>query len=294
MQASHHRPRETPPEWCSQLVEVQQNASCRAPFTHIPATLAVPLTLSRDKYLRSVQRVNRGLSDAHTSLGGSTASMPPWMSGQGQDWWVWYNHARFLRRRGVYVDLATNDAIWRSNTYFFDACLGWGGLCIEASEVHYDRIKRERSCTLVPACVSNATNVSLTFSGGVGWRGGSSRLSAKSADPSAPLRSQDRRLRCRSLDDIFTSTTTKHVDVLSLDIEGHEVQALASANLRNTRIDIIISENPDVKSLLQRAGYRAQSSAHDHIFLRPGFELGIVRHGLRPLDGAEVPRCAAK
>ena len=214
MQASHRRLKETPPEWCSQLVEVQQNASCRAPFTHIPATLAVPLTLSRDKYLRSVQRANRGLSDAHTSLGGSTASMP-----LPTDWWVWYNHARFLRRRGVYVDLATNDAIWRSNTYFFDACLGWGGLCIEASEVHYDRIKRERSCTLVPACVSNATNVSLTFSGGVGWRGGSSRLSAKPADPSAPLRSQDRRLRCRSLDDIFTSTTTKHVDVLSLDMQ---------------------------------------------------------------------------
>ena len=281
MQASHRRLKETPPEWCSQLVEVQQNASCRAPFTHIPATLAVPLTLSRDKYLRSVQRANRGLSDAHTSLGGSTASMPPWMSGQGQDWWVWYNHARFLRRRGVYVDLATNDAIWRSNTYFFDACLGWGGLCIEASEVHYDRIKRERSCTLVPACVSNASNVSLTFSGGMGWRGGSSRLSAKSAE--APLRSQDRRLRCRSLDDIFTSTTTKHVDVLSLDIEGHEVQALESVNLRNTRIDIIISENPDVKSLLQRAGYRAQSAAHDHIFLRPGFELGIVRPRAAPL-----------
>ena len=40
MQASHRRPKETPPEWCSQLVEVQQNASCRAPFTHIPATLA--------------------------------------------------------------------------------------------------------------------------------------------------------------------------------------------------------------------------------------------------------------
>ena len=84
------------------------------------------------------------------------------------------------------MDLATNDAIWRSNTYFFDACLGWGGLCIEASEVHYDRIRRERSCTLVPACVSNATNVSLTFSGGVGWRGGSSRLSAKPADPQHP------------------------------------------------------------------------------------------------------------
>merc|ERR1740117_1165051 len=125
----------------------------------------------------------------------------------------------------------------------------------------------------------------------MGWRGGSSRLSAKSADPSAPLRLHDRRLRCRSLDDIFTSTTTKHVDVLSLDIEGHEVQALASVNLRNTRIDIIISENPNVKSLLQRAGYRAQSAAHDHIFLRQGFTLAIESRGLQPLDGAGVPRC---
>ena len=50
MQASQHRrPKGIPPEWCSQLVEVQQNASCRAPFTHKPATGAVPLALSRDQ-----------------------------------------------------------------------------------------------------------------------------------------------------------------------------------------------------------------------------------------------------
>ena len=271
-------------------MEVQQNATCRAPFTHIPATLKVPLSLSRGQYLSALQSANRGLSDEHTSLGGSTSSMPPWMSGQGQDWWVWYNHARFLKRQGVYVDLATNDAIWRSNSYFFDACLGWAGLCIEASDVHYGRISRERSCTLVPTCVSNATDVKLTFRGGMGWRGGSSRLSAELANPST-LRSQDRTLRCRSLDDILTSTATKHVDVMSLDIEGHEVQALASVDLRNTRIDIIISENPDVKSLLQRSGYRAQSAAHDYIFLRQGFTLAIESRGLQPLDGAGVPRC---
>lgn len=57
-------------------------------------------------------------------LGGTNLTTPNWMGSVGQDWWVWYNHARFLTRKGVYVDLATNDPIWRSNTYFFDTCMG--------------------------------------------------------------------------------------------------------------------------------------------------------------------------
>ena len=37
------------------------------------------------------------------------------------------------RHGGTYVDLAANDAIFRSSTYFLDACLGWKGVCVEAN-----------------------------------------------------------------------------------------------------------------------------------------------------------------
>lgn len=99
----------TPPLWCSRLLHHQQNG-CVAAFTNIGATAGVRLDVRRDLLLEM--------------LGGTNLTTPNWMGSVGQDWWVWYNHARFLTRKGVYVDLATNDPIWRSNTYFFDTCMG--------------------------------------------------------------------------------------------------------------------------------------------------------------------------
>ena len=198
------------PRWCHQLIEAQANGRCISPFTNIPASLRVPLHLHRDAYLAEVQRA----SAPQTNL--------TWMSGQGQDWWVWYNHARFLNRSATYIDLAANDAIWRSNTYFFDACLHWQGLLIEPNPEHYARLRRERSGTLVPSCVSN-TSSNVSFHQGLGWRGGSSKILPGAARPEGH---GVRTVQCRSLQSIILEGGHRHIDFLSLDVEGHEVQAL--------------------------------------------------------------------
>jgi FkbM family methyltransferase len=204
-----------PPPWCEELIEAQRNATCATPFTSIPQSRKVPLTLPRDEYISRVAAASTKHMDR--------ASV--WMSGQGQDWWVWYNHARFLSKRGVYVDLAANDAIWRSNTYFFDVCMRWHGLLIEPNRVHHSLYARERSGVLVPVCVSSSTkNVSFAF--GLGWRGGSSRVveTASGGDEGGTVST----IQCRPLSTIFAEHAVRHVDVLSLDIEGHEVEGLSN------------------------------------------------------------------
>ena len=263
-----HAVRSGAPRWCHQLIEAQENGRCISPFTNIPASLRVPLHLHRDAYLAEVQRA----SAPQTNL--------TWMSGQGQDWWVWYNHARFLNRSATYVDLAANDAIWRSNTYFFDACLHWQGLLIEPNPEHYARLRRERSGTLVPSCVSNSSS-NVSFHQGLGWRGGSSKILPGAARPEGH---GVRTVQCRSLQSIILEGGHRHIDFLSLDVEGHEVQALSSVDLSKVHIDIIISENPRVAELLLRNGYRLQSSAHDNIWLRSKFEPAITRHGGKVTD----------
>ena len=103
--------------WCAQLITRQRSGACVAPFTSIPRSAHF--------------KFSSDLKSVILNLGGLNTSTPNWMSAQGQDWWVWYNHARFMRRKGIYVDLAANDPIWRSNTFFFDVCMGWSGLCIQ-------------------------------------------------------------------------------------------------------------------------------------------------------------------
>ena len=45
----------------------------------------------------------------HTDESG--CAVPHFLSQLGQDWWIYVNHARFMKRPGTYVDLATNDPI---------------------------------------------------------------------------------------------------------------------------------------------------------------------------------------
>ncbi len=74
----------------------------------------------------------------------------------GQDLHVFYNH--FLRYgpkyRGVFVDLAAAWPKGGSNSYFFEKCLGWRGLCIEAHPHRASLLRAERSCTVVEYAVT--------------------------------------------------------------------------------------------------------------------------------------------
>ena len=83
----------------------------------------------------------------------------PAASQDTQDVFVWRN--LFLDRtirgeRGFYVDSGANDYRKLSNTFFFDKCLGWDGLCVEADPQYHAGIRAHRSCKLVPQCISNS------------------------------------------------------------------------------------------------------------------------------------------
>lgn len=289
------------PAWCARLLESQRSPpNCVAPFTSMVNTFRIAsIAQGRDSLLHQV--------------GGTNTTTPNWMGANGQDWWVWYNHARFMSRPGTYVDLAANHPIWRSNTYFFDACLGWNGICIEASEQHHESIRHERSCSLVPACISDSPRL-VRFNDRLGFTGGASKVlrdevpmkdtSDFNADRSTRAPNQGRRmqglvrtLKCRLLKEVLESSGLKHVDFLSLDIEGHEVPALASVNFSLVEIDIIIVENELVQDILERAGYRKQSVSKyfaDFVFLRKGFTPLITeRTGRLPEDWLHMRRCNA-
>ena len=220
----------------------------------------------------------------------------PNMLGQlGQDWWVWANHARFMRRRGLYVDLAANDAMVISNSFFLDRCLGWAGLCIEPNSAHWPRLRAGRSCRLDTRCASDKPEAS--------------QLSANNNDNN-PLDIQGRahigpaarswertvKVECDTFANIVrplhrsTASPTLHIDVLSLDIEGYEPTALRGFNWSEVEIDIVICENPRVGGVLvQQMGYRVlrfheARAVSERVYLRPGFELGIEVAARRILE----------
>ena len=110
--------------YCRQLVgayegAIQQNKLCTNRFEKAMAlgNRALSPDASLDKRVETYGHDHR--------------QHPHFMSSGQQDYFVWLNHGRFMDKPGVFVDLAANDPVARSNTFVLEHCMGWRGLCIE-------------------------------------------------------------------------------------------------------------------------------------------------------------------
>lgn len=161
-----------------------------------------------------------------------------------QDWTIFHNHFadRLEWGGGSYVDIGTNHPSKISSTFFFDKCLGWRGVCFEPMHEHHGRIRRERSCTLIPSCVLGSER-DVLFSGG-GTTGavklretGATDKAGGAPNSKAGGASDDkaggapggkpggRRLRCVGAAAALRAVGMGNgstIDLLSIDVEGAE------------------------------------------------------------------------
>ncbi len=176
-----------------------------------------------------------------------------------QDWAV----ASIMRlthglRRGsgglTYVDLAANEPELGSNSFFFDACLGWRGVCVEPHPVYHHHIGQVRSCALEPVCVSNNVDEPIEFvldrkpeRSHVEPLRARALASGRAPCGRAPMARAPSRLRmhCVRLATLLARHNLSHVHYLSLDVEGSELPALQSVDWSRTTVDLLTVENTD-------------------------------------------------
>eukprot|EP01083_Nonionella_stella_P130326 395514_1 len=186
----------------------------------------------------------------------------------GQDWFLYSSMFINMQQRGMYVDLAANQYKKNSNTYFFDKCLSWNGLCIEAEPALIPQLISKRSCDVIPQCIWSKP-MHLTFIS----RNGTSGMAGLKGYNKIGDRGTEIPMTCVTLSDVFRQKQIDHVDFLSLDIEGSELQALEGINFNTTKIDVIIIETSDKTKLtlttfLESNGYiKKHMIRHDIIFV---------------------------
>jgi FkbM family methyltransferase len=207
---------------------------------------------------------------------------PTFLSQFGQDYFFYVNHLQLLppARSHFYVDLAANDARSISNTWFLDLCSNWRGLCIEPQPRYFSNLLMNRTCSLAPVCISSATGeiVQFIMAGGIG---GVAETNKRFHETERLKSAQKVQMTCITMADVLHRFGVKHVDLLSLDVEGHELAVLKGVDLSTVKIDFIFMEPNSQESAdyLRNAGYR---NVWEELWIRNGVQLERERQG-KPL-----------
>ena len=198
----------------------------------------------------------------------------------GQDSFIHQNYFP-NKTDGVYVEIGAHDGINISNTYFFEQ-LGWRGMCIEPITEIFEILQRNRNenCICIEGAISdNDGTASFMY-----VKGPEAMLSGliDKYDPRHADRVQRdgkstncefilRTVQCYKLCDLLEKYDMHHIDYLSIDTEGGELDILKTIDYSKFDIDVITVEDnfgyPEIKSFLNQKGFAFMGNLrHDLLF----------------------------
>ena len=178
---------------------------------------------------------------------------------------------------GFFVELGANDGINLSNTYYFEKYRGWNGVLIEPIGQKYLECIKNRSNKnkiFCNACVSfnyNKKYVEMTYSNLMSTsnnlESNTKNLSEHHKIGMKYLEEGEKNYNFGSEADtlnniLLKSNAPKKIDLLSLDVEGSEMEVLKGINHKEYRFKYLCIETKDFKKL---SDYLLQN---DYIFLK--------------------------
>jgi FkbM family methyltransferase len=188
----------------------------------------------------------------------------PYFSQAGQDEYL--DRAVFNRARGgVFVEIGAYDGIAGSNTLFFEMCRGWRGLLVEASPSLQSMASNRRRSPCIAVAVApeageaeflEVTSGYLQMGGLVRHMGASER---QAIDDNRQADSRVIRVPTRPLADILREHGLRHVDYLSIDVEGAEQAILECFPFDAFDIQVwsieVNTGDDEIASIMRNAGY---------------------------------------
>ncbi|XTZ15383.1 FkbM family methyltransferase [Micromonospora echinospora] len=157
----------------------------------------------------------------------------PYFSQWGEDRWL-VEHL-IVPTSGVFVDVGAGDGVRGSNSLYFET-VGWTGLCVDPDPRNRAALTR-RTCP-VRVCAVSALSGQQTFSmydpkpswSGLGDRG--TGYTTMMVD-------------CRPLEDLLTEVGIDGIDLLSIDVEGTELDVWSSFDPDRHHPGVVIIEYDD-------------------------------------------------
>lgn len=182
----------------------------------------------------------------------------------GQDYYV-YNTFFSNKRDGIFVDIGAAGGISMSNTYFFEK-IGWTGLCIEARKNIFDLLVKSRPNSICLNCAVGKENKEENFFD-LGYISGfldtytSDSLygffkaikdkNTNFVDSNGNMKYEIYKLKCINFNKLCIEQNINHIDFLSIDIEGAEIEVLSSIDFEKIDIDCMAVENTRNKHIIR-------------------------------------------
>lgn len=164
-------------------------------------------------------------------------------SQQGEDFFIFRNFINLPTKDGIFLELGACDGLLYSNTMFFEKYLGFNGILIEPVKEFYEKLIKNRpnnSCYNY-AISSNKSDVDILVNGAVS--GIKQNMSESFIDSwYSKGKSSIRKVKTKTLDNIFQEKGIKYIDFFSLDVEGGELDVLKTIDWNNITIYLICIE----------------------------------------------------
>jgi FkbM family methyltransferase len=189
------------------------------------------------------------------------------------------------QRDGVFVEAGAFDGHFQSNTYWFERFRDWSGVLIEPVPQLAAHARRERARAKVFEFALVAPNfpearVRMRFGGTMSILLSDPRLMdgalahAEEGAAIAEVRSYELDVPTSTLSAVLDQSGVGSVDLLSLDVEGHELEVLQGLDLeRHTPRFILVeildeqaAKAPIYELLEPRYEFVEQLSERDHLF----------------------------
>ena len=191
------------------------------------------------------------------------------------------------RRQGVFLECRAADRERLSNSLFFELHRNWTGILIEANPLfHRALLSKNRNAYVVRSCLSTTLKPQTVefkladLGGGIYSKMHNATVRQFHLDNKPSID-----IQCFPLTSITAALGIQHVDYLSLDVEGAELDILSTVDWTQLSVDVMTLEyrkNTDklkqLRSLLTSNGTftevallpigSADSSGHDIVFMR--------------------------
>jgi FkbM family methyltransferase len=185
---------------------------------------------------------------------------------------------------GIFVEAGANDGVAQSNTLYFEKYYGWRGLLIEPIPQLVNKCRANRPACIVENCAlvplgwpaeeieMQYCNLMSLVRGAKGSEEEDNAHIRAGAKVQPGVTSFRVTVPARPLSDVLDQHKICNVDLLSLDVEGYELQALQGLDLARHRPRYIVVETSDVGKIDAHLlpFYRRidKLSYHDYVYCR--------------------------